>query len=813
MFDLIDQFLRRSRRKINRSEWAIRRFKLSTFENTRTAPGLLLIQIDGLSRRQMERALHRKRLPFLKTLIERQHYELNTFYSGIPSTTPAVQAELHYGVKCAVPAFSFLDRSTKRIATMFQPGWAKAVEKKLAAENEPLLQGGSSWSNIYTGGATQAESHFCGASIGPGDLWKSASIFGFLTVILFYFTSILRLIGLAFVEFFVALWDAARGVFRGESFFKEFKFLFVRIFVCVALREFIVIGTKVDLARGLPIIHLNFLGYDEQSHRRGPNSLFAHWSLLGIDHAVKRLYREARRSTRRDYQVWIFSDHGQEATSSFEVVFPGGVEQAISAALAVDGETAAPRQARPQPPHSNWQSKKKARRYFDRRETEELLSEEEQKTFSVAAMGPVGHVYLTKIFSLEEKRALAERLVRTQKIPGVLFKNGPGGATWVHAGGTIQLPQDANRFLPHPGELKEAVARDLIAVCEHESAGDILLLGWSPDAPAISFPVEQGAHAGPGLDETQGFCLLPRKTRVPETAKEFIRATDLRAAAFHFLGRKKIALPKRERLGAGVRPLRVMSYNVHSCRGMDGRISPDRIARVIEMNDPDIVALQEIDVGRTRSNKHDQAKMLADLVGMHAYFCPTVKQGEEHYGHAILSRLPVKIVRIDTFNNEKYSPRKEPRGVLWGCVEIDGIRLHILSTHLGLGRRERIEQSLELMSEKWIGGIDAGEPVLLCGDFNTRPNTPAYRTLNRRLHDVQRSLKNHKPQKTFSAFLPFTRIDHIFISDHFQPECVFVPKNHWTRVASDHLPLVADLVFKKDLTMRRAPAAGQPSPA
>jgi len=61
-----------------------------------------------------------------------------------------------------------------------------------------------------------------------------------------------------------------------------------------------------------------------------------------------------------------------------------------------------------------------------------------------------------------------------------------------------------------------------------------------------------------------------------------------------------------------------MSYNGHSCRGMDGRTSPHRIARVIEMNDPDIVALQEIDVGRTRSRGHDQTQMIADAVGMHA---------------------------------------------------------------------------------------------------------------------------------------------------------------------------------------------------
>src|SRR5690606_23625808 len=91
------------------------------------------------------------------------------------------------------------------------------------------------------------------------------------------------------------------------------------------------IGGKVDLTRGLPIVHINFLGYDEQSHCRGPGSLFAHWSLRSIDRSVKRLVRTAHRSPRRDYEVWIFSDHGQERTRSFELEFPDGIEGVVRA--------------------------------------------------------------------------------------------------------------------------------------------------------------------------------------------------------------------------------------------------------------------------------------------------------------------------------------------------------------------------------------------------------------------------------------------------------------------------------------------------
>ena len=79
----------------------------------------------------------------------------------------------------------------------------------------------------------------------------------------------------------------------------------------------------------MPIIHLNFLGYDEQAHRRGPSSRFAHWTLKGIDDAVKRIWIAAHRSNRRDYDVWIFSDHGQADTKPYPVEMGETVDQAI----------------------------------------------------------------------------------------------------------------------------------------------------------------------------------------------------------------------------------------------------------------------------------------------------------------------------------------------------------------------------------------------------------------------------------------------------------------------------------------------------
>src|SRR5688572_12464347 len=136
MFARLESYWHQLRRRLSRSEWAIRHLGLTPSEGTGEAPGVLLIQIDGFGRAQLERAIERGRMPFLRRLQQREGYQLHTFYSGLPSTTPAVQAELYYGIRSAVPAFSFFDRALGKLGRMWDPEWAKAREAKCAEQAE-----------------------------------------------------------------------------------------------------------------------------------------------------------------------------------------------------------------------------------------------------------------------------------------------------------------------------------------------------------------------------------------------------------------------------------------------------------------------------------------------------------------------------------------------------------------------------------------------------------------------------------------------------------------------------------------------------
>lgn len=143
---------------------------------------MLLIQVDGLGRAEMESALAAGRMPFLAHLHKNSNYELSTFYPGVPSTTPAVQAELYYGIKAGVPAFSFQDRATGKIVSMFEPDVVREFEKHFESRGESLLEGGSSWSNIYSGGAAEKESNFASPASVSGNCCAIASSLTFCSL-------------------------------------------------------------------------------------------------------------------------------------------------------------------------------------------------------------------------------------------------------------------------------------------------------------------------------------------------------------------------------------------------------------------------------------------------------------------------------------------------------------------------------------------------------------------------------------------------------------------------------------------------------
>ena len=238
------------------------------------------------------------------------------------------------------------------------------------------------------------------------------------------------------------------------------------------------------------------------------------------------------------------------------------------------------------------------------------------------------------------------------------------------------------------------------------------------------------------------------------------------------------------------RELRVLTYNVRRCLGTDRRLSPKRIAEVVAGFEPDLVALQELDVGRTRTGEVDQAHEVAHLLGMSFHFNPSLRVMEELYGDAILTVRPCSLVHAGALPGMR---NQEPRGALWAAVDVGDVTLQVINTHLGLAARERLAQIEALLGPEWLGHPACQDPMILIGDLNTLPRSRAYRRLTRHLVDAQRAQPDPSPRPTFPSRLPIFRIDHAFVGSGVKVVSSTVPRTPLTRVASDHLPLVLDL--------------------
>ncbi|QRM30973.1 endonuclease/exonuclease/phosphatase family protein [Microvirga sp. VF16] len=237
---------------------------------------------------------------------------------------------------------------------------------------------------------------------------------------------------------------------------------------------------------------------------------------------------------------------------------------------------------------------------------------------------------------------------------------------------------------------------------------------------------------------------------------------------------------------------RILTYNVHRCLGTDGRLSPSRIADVIAAYEPDVVALQELDVGRLRTGGIDQAHAIAQALGMNVHFHASLRVLEEEYGNAILTHRPSQLVKAEALPGWARRPRLEPRGALWASIQLGGSEVQVINTHLGLRRHERLAQTDTLLGPHWLGHRACREPVILVGDFNATPRSRVYRRLASCLLDAQVQTQLPRPKATFPSRLPFVRIDHVFVSRSIRVLRVETVRTSLARIASDHLPLMVE---------------------
>ena len=233
--------------------------------------------------------------------------------------------------------------------------------------------------------------------------------------------------------------------------------------------------------------------------------------------------------------------------------------------------------------------------------------------------------------------------------------------------------------------------------------------------------------------------------------------------------------------------IRVATYNIHRCRGLDGRTNPERIADVIRAIEPDVIALQEVIGAGPSSAGH--AEELGAQLGMGWVMAPTRHLRGCLFGNVVLSRLPIR-------HHSQYDlswKTCEPRCAQRVDIALGDDTLHLYNVHLGTAFLERRYQAGRLSG--MLHDRRVGKPKVVLGDFNEWMKGLATSMLSERLQSID--LRQHlRRRRTYPGVFPVLHLDHIYYEGTVEVAKLELPRTRLALMASDHLPLVADLRVK-----------------
>ena len=237
---------------------------------------------------------------------------------------------------------------------------------------------------------------------------------------------------------------------------------------------------------------------------------------------------------------------------------------------------------------------------------------------------------------------------------------------------------------------------------------------------------------------------------------------------------------------------RVATYNIQKSVGLDGRRQPERIVEVIEELAPDILALQEVDRRYGRRQSTLPPELLARRTDLKPVPVSINGASLGWHGNAILVRHGVRVLE----SRRLHLPMLEPRGAVMAVVEVAGGRLRVVATHLSLVGAFRKRQIDSLTSQLHDGHEI---PTVILGDLNEwrRDWSDSLKILHPRYRVIA-------PGHSFPAAIPAISLDRIVTGPGLVVHIAGVHRSERARVASDHLPVWAELSFAERVGLRRA---------
>jgi endonuclease/exonuclease/phosphatase family metal-dependent hydrolase len=220
---------------------------------------------------------------------------------------------------------------------------------------------------------------------------------------------------------------------------------------------------------------------------------------------------------------------------------------------------------------------------------------------------------------------------------------------------------------------------------------------------------------------------------------------------------------------------------------MDRRMDPARIADVLRELNADVIALQEVIASPSKPEANQPEFISSLLSGYRACFGEARKHLGAPYGNAVLSRLPVRGAQVYDLTRAG----RERRGCLRVDIECSDQLLHVFNTHLGTSFFERRHQGRKLISTDVLKSAELKHPSIVVGDFNEWTRGLASRLMSIHYKGVEPKL-HLKRRKTYPGVLPLLNLDHFYFDERLELVSAELVRTKLAKVASDHLPIVAD---------------------
>lgn len=487
-------------------------------------PGMLVIQLDGVSEPLLRQAITAGAMPTVSRLLRGGSHQLRRWHTGLPATTPGGQSVLLHGDVTSVPSFRWYDKAKGRLVVTSKPADVAEIEREMTDGRGLLADGGASVSNLFSGDAPIRVLTMSDARMPTSQ--RGAATFAVA------WTGLVRSIVL-FLGQMLTEWHQGRRQRRRDvrpRVRRGGTFVLLRGLTTVVLRDLTVSLVAEQLARGAPVIYVDVVDYDEVAHHAGPSRPESMRTLENLDRTVQFL-ADLAAEVRRDYEVVIVSDHGQSQGTTFHQLTGRTLSQVVHALAAEERPDDHHEDDKPEEPWgpANVLLASAARsrtvlgtwaRSAERRRARGTWAIEDDHLL-VAASGSLGHVYLTDEAGRATRETIDRRypdlvaglasqegvgLVLTRRADGVLLVDGPDGCCDL-TDGVVRETAGADPLKAYGSR----AAADLADLDDRSHVGDLVVLGSFDHSlgEVTAFEELVGSHGGLGGWQTQALLIHP----------------------------------------------------------------------------------------------------------------------------------------------------------------------------------------------------------------------------------------------------------------------------------------------------------------